>query len=101
MSVTNHNDLEAAKAAVQQMTRTRRAWDTWYDRRGMTISFPNSNGFPGIGLTCAEWDPIKNAQPGDHLPDYAQQYIAPFDRCKREADMTQAYLEFQRRMELT
>lgn len=67
--------------------------ETFYDQRGLIV-FTTNRGLPGVGLTRAEFEPIKNAQPGDTLPDYAQQYVAPFDRCDREADMTQAYQEF-------
>lgn len=71
--------------------------ETFYDQRGMII-FTTNRGLPGVGLTRAEFEPIKDLKPGGILPEYAQQYVAPFDRCDREADMTQAYHEFQRRL---
>jgi hypothetical protein len=71
--------------------------ETFYDQRGMIV-FTTNRGLPGVGLTRAQFEEIKNAQPGDTLPDDARQYIPPFDRCDREADMTQAYQEFQKRL---
>ncbi len=74
--------------------------DTWYDRRGRIV-FTNNRGLHGVGLTRKQFDEIRAAQAGDPLPDWAVDalgpYQPPFDRCDREADMRQAYAEFERR----
>jgi Eco57I restriction-modification methylase len=71
--------------------------ETFYDQRGIIV-FTSNRGLPGVGLTRKEFEDIKNAQPGDPLPDYATDYIPPFTRCDREEDMTLAYEVFQERL---
>ncbi len=72
--------------------------ETYYDQRGMIV-FTTNRGLSGVGLPRKEWEEIKNAQPNDLLPEYAQQYIPPFTNCDREEDMTLAYEVFRKRLE--
>lgn len=82
--------------------------DTWYDRNGRIV-FTCSKGLPGVGLTRAEFEPIKETKSGtfsktftdDTLPggpiERTITYVAPFDRCDREEDYARAWVQFSRR----
>jgi hypothetical protein len=71
--------------------------DTWYDQNGRIV-FTCSKGLPGVGLTRAEWNAIKDMQSGtvtrtvtdNTLPtgpvERTIEYRAPFTRCDREQD---------------
>lgn len=74
--------------------------DTWYDQRGRIV-FTNNRGQVGVGLPRKEWEELRGEQQSEnsyagvaHPPAWAADalgpYIAPFDRCDREADMRQA-----------
>jgi hypothetical protein len=80
--------------------------DTWYDQRGRIV-FTCSKGVPGVGFTRPEWEGIKTMTSGvvtrtvqdDTLPggprERVIEYVAPFDRCDREADYTTAWKFFE------
>jgi hypothetical protein len=80
--------------------------DTWYDQRGRIV-FTCSKGLPGVGFTRPEWENIKSMTAGvvtrtiqdDTLPggprERVIEYLAPFDRCDREADYTTAWKFFE------
>jgi hypothetical protein len=74
--------------------------ETFYDQRGRIV-FTVNRGLNGVGLKRKEWQEIQDAQADAPLPDWAHDalgpYVPPFDACDREADMRQAYAEFQRR----
>jgi hypothetical protein len=82
--------------------------DTWYDRNGRIV-FTCSKGLPGVGLDRARWNEVKGMKAGtvtrtisdDTLPGGPRErtitYVAPFDRCDREADYRTAWAEFARR----
>lgn len=71
--------------------------DTWYDQKGRIV-FTCSKGLPGVGLTRAEWNDVKDLQSGtvtrqvtdNTLPtgpvERSIVYHAPFTRCDRERD---------------
>ena len=79
--------------------------DTWYDQRGRTV-FTCSKGLPGVGFSRPEWERIRAQTSGvvthtiqdDTLPDGPRErvieYLAPFDRCDREADYATAWKFF-------
>lgn len=71
--------------------------ETFYDQRGKIV-FTTNRGLSGVGLTRKEWEQVQNAKSGDTLPEWAKDaqgpFVAPFDRCDREADMAQAYAHF-------
>jgi hypothetical protein len=79
--------------------------DTWYDQRGRIV-FTCSKGLPGVGFSRPEWDRIKDMESGsvtrtiqdDTLPggprERVIEYVAPFDRCDREADYATAWKFF-------
>jgi hypothetical protein len=79
--------------------------DTWYDQRGRIV-FTCSKGLPGVGFSRPEWDRIKDKESGsvtrtiqdDTLPggprERVIEYVAPFDRCDREADYATAWKFF-------
>jgi hypothetical protein len=80
--------------------------DTWYDQRGRIV-FTCSKGLPGVGFSRQEWNEIKSMATGvvtrtvqdDTLPggprERVIEYVAPFDRCDREADYTTAWKFFE------
>jgi len=72
--------------------------ETFYDRRGHAV-FTVSKGLTGVGLSRSEWNEVRGAQAGDALPEFARDYVPPFDRCDRETDMRQAYAFFQEQLE--
>ncbi len=79
--------------------------DTWYDRYGRIV-FTCSKGLPGVGVSRPEWEKIKAMTSGvvtrtiedDTLPSGPRErvieYVAPFDRCDREADYATAWKFF-------
>ena len=79
--------------------------DTWYDQRGRKV-FTCSKGLPGVGFSRPDWEKIKNTTSGtatrtiqdDTLPggprERVIEYVAPFDRCDREADYATAWKFF-------
>jgi hypothetical protein len=79
--------------------------DTWYDQRGR-IAFTCSKAIPGVGFSRPEWERIKDMKSGvvtrtiqdDTLPSGPRErvieYVAPFDRCDREADYATAWKFF-------
>jgi hypothetical protein len=79
--------------------------DTWYDRKGRIV-FTSSKAIPGVGVARPEWDKIKEMAAGsfkrtildDQRPGGSQErtieYVAPFDRCDREADYATAWKFF-------
>jgi hypothetical protein len=79
--------------------------DTWYDQRGRIV-FTCSKALPGIGFSRPEWEKIEHMTSGkvprlirdDTLPggprERVIEYIAPFDRCDREADYATAWKFF-------
>lgn len=68
--------------------------ETFYDQKGRIV-FTVNKGLPGVGLSRAEWNQVKDAQAGEPMPDFAAKYVPPFDRCDREEDMTRAYRFFR------
>lgn len=79
--------------------------DTWYDQRGRIV-FTCSKALPGVGFSRPEWDKVKPMTSGvvprtiedDTLPggprERVIEYVAPFDRCDREADYATAWKSF-------
>jgi hypothetical protein len=79
--------------------------DTWYDQRGRIV-FTCSKALPGVGFSRPEWDRVKPMTSGvvtrtiqdDTLPggprERVVEYVAPFDRCDREADYATAWKFF-------
>jgi len=84
--------------------------DTWYDRHGRIV-FTCSKGLPGVGFSRPEWNEIKDMAGGtvprtitdDTLPSGPRErtitYVAPFDKCDREADYVTAWGVFEKRIE--
>lgn len=90
--------------------------DTWYDRNGRVV-FTTSKGLSTVGLSryrergssTPGWEEVRDMKSGslrvviddDTMPGGPRQraigYEAPFDRCDREADYTQAWSAFKRR----
>ena len=73
---------------------------TWYDQQG-NIAFTVNRGLPGVGLERKDFELWQDClQSNCDLPgDFDDMGLQPpFDRCSREADMRQAYCEFQRRI---
>jgi len=83
--------------------------DTWYDANGRIV-FTVSRGLTGVGLSRGDWELAKRLSPGETfsktITDDTQPggprertitYVAPFDRCDREADYEIAWAEFERR----
>ena len=82
--------------------------DTWYDQNGRIV-FTNNRGLSGVGLTRKEWDNIKDAKSGiftqtmtdDTMPggpvERTIKYVAPFDRCDREKDYEEVWVNFEKR----
>ena len=76
--------------------------DTWYDQHGRIV-FTCSKGLPGLGLTRAEWNEVKDMQSGTiskiyhdtTLPtgpyDRTVTYTAPFTRSNREQDYAEVW----------
>ena len=72
--------------------------DTWYDQKGRIIFTNNSQGLPGVGLSRAEWNEVKDMTSGTitrkvvdaTLPEGPVErtiiHEAPFTRCDREMD---------------
>jgi len=71
--------------------------ETFYDQRGKIV-FTVNKGLTGVGLARKDWEVIRDAKPGDSLPDWAHDqqglFVPPFDKCDREQDMAQAYEHF-------
>ena len=79
--------------------------DTWYDQRGRIV-FTNSKAVPGVGFSRPDWERIRHLTSGtvrrtiqdDTLPggprERVIEYLAPFDRCDREADYATAWKFF-------
>ena len=80
--------------------------DTWYDANGRIV-FTNNRSLVGVGYSRPEWEKIKNAPAGekfyrtitdDTMPggpvERTIEYVAPFDRCNREADYETAWNYF-------
>jgi hypothetical protein len=74
--------------------------DTWYDDRGHIV-FTANRGLSGVGLERKQFEEIRRAQPGDKLPEWAREYVPPFERCDREEDYAVAYRVFQERFGLS
>lgn len=82
--------------------------DTWYDQNGRIV-FTVNKGLPGVGVDRSRWNKIRDLKSGtvprtiidDTLPGGPRErtitYVAPFDRCDREADYRVAWAEFERR----
>lgn len=81
--------------------------DTWYDQNGRIV-FTNNRSLTGVGFKRQEFEPIKNAKPGekfyrtitdDTMPggpvERTIEYVAPFDRCDREQDYETAWKFFE------
>ncbi|MBC3900929.1 N-6 DNA methylase [Acetobacterium malicum] len=80
--------------------------DTWYDRNGRIV-FTNNRSLTNVGFTRSEWNEIKDAESGtftrtitdDTMPggpvERTIEYVAPFDRCDREADYETAWAFFE------
>jgi hypothetical protein len=80
--------------------------DTWYDNRGRIV-FTCSKAVPGVGFSRTEWERVRNITSGvvtRTVQDETQpggprertiEYVAPFDRCDREADYTTAWKFFE------
>jgi len=74
--------------------------ETYYDQNG-AIAFTSNRGLSGIGLSRRNFETWQESlAAGSVLPsDFdTMNLLPPFDRCDREADMRQAYREFQRRL---
>ncbi len=75
--------------------------ETFYDQRGKIV-FTVNKGLTGVGLARKDWEPIRDARPGDPLPEYAHDqqgpFVPPFDKCDREHDMALAYEHFRSAM---
>jgi hypothetical protein len=83
--------------------------ETFYDSRGR-IAFTASRGLVDVGLPRHDWLRAKQLSIGETITqiviDDTQpggprertiSYVAPFDRCDREADYEIAWAEFERR----
>jgi len=80
--------------------------DTWYDQRGRIV-FTSSKAVPGVGFSRSDWERVKDMLTGtvmrtitdDTLPggprERVIEYVAPFDRCDREADYATAWRFFE------
>lgn len=67
---------------------------TYYDAAGRII-FTVNQGLSEVGLSREEYESVADAKAGDCLPGFASQYVPPFGRCDREADMRKAYAFFR------
>lgn len=84
--------------------------DTWYDQNGRIV-FTVNRGLPGVGVDRSQWNEIRGMKSGavprsvldDTLPGGPRErtitYVAPFDRCDREADYGVAWGSFQESLE--
>lgn len=82
--------------------------DTWYDQNGRIV-FTVNRGLPGVGVDRSLWNEIHDMKSGavartildDSLPGGPRErtitYVAPFDRCDREADYRLAWRAFEDR----
>lgn len=80
--------------------------DTWYDRNGRIV-FTNNRSLTNVGFSRSEWNDKKDAETGtftrtitdDTMPggpvERTIEYVAPFDRCNREADYETAWAFFE------
>jgi hypothetical protein len=76
--------------------------NTWYDRNG-NIVFTVNRGMPGVGMDRNTWEDVKDMKYGNVEKKYQDEtmvggpisrtlsYVAPFDRCDREADYRICY----------
>jgi hypothetical protein len=81
--------------------------DTWYDQCGRIV-FTCSKAVPGVGFFRPEWENIRHMTSGmvartiedNTLPggprERVIEYVAPFDRCDREADYATAWKFFDK-----
>lgn len=69
--------------------------ETFFDRHGKIV-FTVNRGLRGVGVRRKLWQQIQDAQSPAHLPNSAQEFAPPFDRCDRAADLAQAYDYFAR-----
>lgn len=82
--------------------------DTWYDKKGRIV-FTTNKGLPNVGLSRAEFEPIKESNSGtftktfmdDTMPDgpveRTIEYVAPFDKCDRIEDYRTAWAFFEKK----
>jgi hypothetical protein len=83
--------------------------ETFYDTHGQIV-FTTSKGLTNVGLERVHWNKVKDLSAGETTSrtviDDTQSggprertitYVAPFDRCDREADYEIAWAEFERR----
>jgi hypothetical protein len=56
----------------------------------------------GVGLERKQWEQVREARAGDRLPSWAHDaggpFVPPFDSCDREADMSEAYGYFAKKL---
>lgn len=83
--------------------------ETWYDSMGRIV-FTTSDGLRGIGIDRSLWNEIRDMKSGtvsravvdETLPGGPRErtitYVAPFDRCDREADYRLAWRAFEGRL---
>jgi hypothetical protein len=82
---------------------------TFYDAKGRIV-FTTSRGLVGVGLRRHQWESVKGLPAGETVScsiiddtepggprEQAITYVAPFDRCDREADYDTAWAAFERR----
>jgi hypothetical protein len=83
--------------------------DTWYDANGRIV-FTVSRGLTSVGLSRGDWELVKHRSSGETVShtiidntrpggprERTITYVAPFDRCDREADYDTAWTAFERR----
>jgi hypothetical protein len=82
--------------------------DTWYDRSGRIVYTVN-RGLPGVGVDRSLWNEIREMESGtvsrtvvdDTLRGGPRErtvtYVAPFDRCEREADYRMVWAAIEQR----
>jgi hypothetical protein len=103
--------LEEQKAIwrVQFPIARRYETETFYDSKGRIV-FTTSRGLVGVGIPRHDWEQAKNLPIGETVsrtiidstqPGGSRErtitYVAPFDRCDREADYDVAWAAFERR----
>ncbi|MBP3809918.1 MAG: SAP domain-containing protein [Clostridiales bacterium] len=82
--------------------------DTWYDQNGRIV-FTVNRSLIGVGVSRKEWEVIKNMSEGtvtqtityDTVPngpvERIIEYVAPFNRCNREKDYEEVWVNFAKR----